>query len=115
MILTRTCTALVATVAAIGSAIAQSPTAMPEFDPVSLCKKQAAAIGQGDWLIKACLDQEQEAYDAMKAQWPGLDSRVKSQCARQSRMIGQGYWMLQACVEQEVEAKQSVEQFKFKR
>ncbi len=51
----------------------------------------------------------------MKAQWPGLDSRVKSQCARQSRMIGQDYWMLQACVEQEVEAKQSVEQFKLKR
>jgi hypothetical protein len=113
--LKRTCTALAAMAAAIGGAVAQSSTAMPEFDPVSLCKKQASAIGQGDWLIKACLDQEQEAYDALKAQWPTLDVRVKSQCARQSRMIGHGYWLLQACVEQEVEAKQSVEQFKFKK
>lgn len=93
----------------------QSGEPVPNFDPVAICKKQAAAIGQGDWLVQACLDQEQTAYDALKAQWPTIDARIKGLCIKQARAIGQGYWLLQACVDQEVEAKQAVQQFKFKR
>lgn len=55
--LSRLVLAVVALTAA-GSAAAQS---LPDFDPVKLCKRQAEAVGQGDWLVKACLDQEQEA------------------------------------------------------
>lgn len=95
-----------------GGAAAQG---LPDLDPVAMCKKQAALVGQGDWLVKACLDQEQAAYDALKAQWDTLPMKTRSICVQQSRLIGQGYWLMQACVEQEVAANKEVEQFQFKR
>jgi len=88
---------------------------LPDLDPIKLCRRQAESIGQGDWMVKACLDQEQEAYDVLNVRWSNIDSKTQALCTKQSQSIGQGYWMIQACVEQEMEAKQNLQNFKFKK
>lgn len=88
---------------------------LPDLDPVKMCRKQAAAIEQGDWLVKACLDQEQEAYDTLKEQWPGLDTKTRQLCVKQARVISSGYWMIQACVAQELQAREELKNFEFKK
>jgi hypothetical protein len=102
-------------VAVLGAAPAVAETAIPNLDPMAMCKRNAAAIQQGDWLVKACLDQEQEAYDALKARWDTLDEKTRKVCIRNSTAIQQGYWLMHACVEQEIEAKAAVDGFEFKR
>lgn len=106
---------LVVVVACFAATASASAQGLPEIDPMALCRRQADMIRQGDWMLKACLDQEQQAYDSLKDAWPTLDAKTKSVCTRQSKAIRQGYWLLHACVEQELEAKKQVQDFRFKK
>lgn len=99
-------------VATAGQASAQE---IPDIDPMKQCRKQTDAVGGGEWLMKACLEQEQAAYDQLKAAWPTLDARTRRQCIGQARAVSLGYWLIQACVEQERSAKEAVQQFKFRK
>lgn len=108
----RAANALFALMIGSGPAFAQS---MPEIDPVAMCKRMVSTVGQSAWLMKACLDQEQQAYDLLKLRWESIDPKARAVCIRQVRTISQGYWLLQACIEQETDAQQAVDKFKFKR
>lgn len=107
---------LVAVIAAVQAVASPALTqALPDLDPMKLCRKQAEAVGQGDWLVKACLDQEQEAYNSLKETWETVDGKTRTMCIKQARAVLQGYWLIQACIEQELEARSEVESFKFKK
>lgn len=97
------------------ASVQASANDLPDIDAVALCRKQAQSVGQGDWLVKACLDQEQSSYDSLKAQWPGLDAKVRGLCTRQARSVNLGYWMILACVDQELASKRAVDEFKFRK
>ena len=90
-------------------------TAIPDLDPVALCKRNAAAIQQGDFIVKACLEQEQDSYNFLKAQWGKLNEQTRRVCIQNAAAIDQGYFLIRACIEQELEAKAAVDGFQFKR
>lgn len=94
---------------------AMAETAIPDLDAIALCKRNAAAIDQGAFVVKACLEQEQESYNALKARWSALDEQTRLVCIQNAAAIDQGYYLIRACVEQEQEAKAAVDGFEFKR
>jgi len=89
--------------------------ALPNYDPVAYCKRVSDMIGKSAWMTKACLDQEQSAYDELKPVWAGLPDPMKQTCQRQASMIGRSYWYLKACVDQESTATKQLEGYKFRR
>jgi hypothetical protein len=95
--------------------LAQVPVGLPDYDPEKFCKKQSATVGGGNFLLKACLEQEQEAYDQIKAQWASLDKKTTQQCRQMANLIGGSYFMLHACIEQELASAEEVGKFKFKK
>jgi hypothetical protein len=106
---------VLATVVAVQPTMAQTPGGMPDYDVEKICKKQGAMMGGGSFLLQACLEQEQSAYDQLKTQWPTLDTKVIQQCRQMATMMGSSYFMLNACVEQELASAEKVAKFKFKK
>jgi hypothetical protein len=102
--------AVVATIA-----FAQTPAGMPDYDVETHCKRQSSVMGGGDFWMKACLMQEQEAYDQLKTAWDKIPERAKKQCRQQASIMGSSYFWLNACVAQEAEANEAVKNFKFKK
>jgi hypothetical protein len=106
---------LLQTVIVATSAIGQSPSGLPYFDPDRHCKRQTSIMGGGSFWMKACLEQEQDAYDQLKASWPTLEAGVKRQCQQQASIMGASYFWLNLCVVQELDSRDAVEGFKFRR
>ncbi len=98
-----------------GSGLAQVPADLPEYDVEKHCQTQAKMMGDSNFMLKACFDQEQGAYDEVKKDWAILDAKIKSTCREQARVTMPSYFMLNACVAQEVRAKEAVGNFKFKK
>lgn len=65
--------------------------------------------------MKACLTQEQDAYDQLKVAWEKTPERTKRQCRQQASIMGASYFWLNACVVQETEASEAVKNFKFRK
>jgi hypothetical protein len=101
-------------VAMVTSASAQD---IPEFNVERHCKSVSAMTGGGAMMLKACYEQEQSTYDAVKAEWPSLDPKSRRHCIGQARILAPpSYMMLHACVQQEMSAKDaSGTGFKLKR
>jgi hypothetical protein len=99
------------------AAAAQGPIGMPDYDVERHCKRQASMFGGGDFWLNACLVQEQDAYDQLKARWSEIwaDPSVMRRCRQQSSMFGASYFWLNACVVQELEAREEVSKFKFRK
>jgi hypothetical protein len=94
---------------------AEPPSELPFYDVEKICRQQSALVGGGDFMHKACLDQEQRSYDELKKDWEGLDKKVKATCREMARVAYPSYFMLNACVAQELKAKEELSNFKFKR
>lgn len=94
---------------------AASAQEIPEFNVERQCKQQASLVGNSNFMLKACYDQEQTSYDAVKSEWVGLDPKIKRTCIAQTKSFLPSYFMLNACIQQEVESRAAVEKFKFKR
>jgi hypothetical protein len=75
----------------------------------------AAMIGDSNFMRKACLDQEQNAYDQVKSDLASLDPGSKRRCREIARIAAPSYFMLNACVAQEVSAREAVKDFKFRK
>jgi len=99
----------------IEQAQAQTPADMPVYDVEKICRQQTNLLQGGDFLLKACLDQEQNSYDELKKGWETLDTKVKAYCRQMARTVLASYFMLNACVAQELKAKEELGSFKFKR
>ena len=88
---------------------------VPEFDVPGHCEKQAETLGNSAFMKKSCLQQEQQSYDTLKADWPGLSSQIKKTCIAQAKSFLPSYFMLNACVQQEVASQKEVDAFQFKK
>lgn len=91
---------------------------IPEFNVERHCKSMAAMGGTGsNFMLKACYEQEQSTYDAVKAEWQNVDGKTRRHCIGMARAIGTpSYFMLHACVQQELSAKESTKDgFKLRR
>jgi hypothetical protein len=64
---------------------------------------------------QGCFQQEQSAYDTLKATWGTVPETMKSHCDRVARFGGGGtYMILQGCIQQEIAAKSSNETSTFR-
>jgi len=72
-------------------------------------------MGGGSFWMKACLEQEQEAYDELKQKWASIDSNTVRLCRRQMSIMGQSYFWLNACIQQELESATALKNFTFRK
>lgn len=94
---------------------AQAPAGLPDFEVEKHCRRQAATLGGGNFWLKACLDQEQDAYDQLKKDWPAHSAATLRRCRSQTAMLGQSYFWLNICLQQEAEATEAVRDYKFRK
>ena len=89
--------------------------APPHYDAEAHCKQVANFGGSySASLDNACLSQEQQAYDALKAQWIDVPVEARSHCDQVASFGGTGsYSLLQACIQQEMQARGSRPKFQY--
>jgi len=94
------------------AAQAESP---PRYDAEASCKEMASLGGSySEFMFNACLDQEQSAYDWLKANWTEFSADARKHCDEMARLGGHGsYFMLQACIQQEERARASRPDFRY--
>ena len=95
--------------------MAQAPPGMPDYNVEKHCKSQSSIMGGGNFWMKSCLDQEQEAYDVLNREWSSLDPETMRHCRQQASVMGQSYFWLNLCLHQEIEATESLKNYKFKK
>jgi hypothetical protein len=85
----------------------------PHYDAEAYCKEVANLGGNySAFMDNACLDQEQKAYDGLKAKWSDLPAEARTYCDEIALFGGKGsYFMLNACIEQEMRARTSRPKF----
>ena len=98
-------------------AAAQPAPAIPTFDPEAYCQRSMRTLNQNSqFLLNACLEQEQASYDLLKESWEATPATIRNHCMRSMRTISiTSYFMLQACVEQEVQSGRANQRFQFRR
>lgn len=99
-------------VVAIVLALLSSPSlaqSLPRFDVDAHCKKIASVSGtHSATLEETCFDMEQDAYDKMKPNWPGVPSSVRAHCEKIAKVGGTGsYTLLDTCIGMELDAAKS--------
>jgi hypothetical protein len=84
-----------------GAAAAQDQP--PRFDVEKYCEGVAGLGGtHSDFLKNSCFDQEQSAYDALKAGWSEVPQRTRTHCAKTAKFAGPGsYWLMKSCIDLE--------------
>ena len=88
---------------------------LPRYDPEKHCKTVAEFGGtySAD-MYNFCIDEEQAAYNGLKARWAEVDGRVQAHCDGVARFGGGGaYEMLRFCVEEEERAMGEKKDFEF--
>jgi hypothetical protein len=90
---------------------------MPHYDPGVYCRQVAGFGGNfSEFMMNACLTQEQAAYNSLKPQWDGLPAAMRNYCDQVAAFGGAGsFFMLNACVEQERKAARANRGFQFQR
>lgn len=88
---------------------------LPRYDAEAYCHNVASASPYYSAILKgACLDKEQESYDAIKLNWSTFPEQARSYCDRVATVSGNGsYTMLKACIEEEMELGSSTRKFRY--
>lgn len=86
---------------------------LPRYDPEGHCRTVAATIGDSEVIRVTCLDQEQEAYNGLKARWAEVPASRVRHCDEVARAIGGSYVILAECIRQEEAAASSGTKFQF--
>lgn len=106
--------AIMAVSLALASAAALADE-MPHYDVEANCKRMAEQTDGGQFMLNACLRQEQTSYDKVKAEWQDLPIEMRNRCDRMAQQTESGYFMLNACIDQERRAAAQNESFTFQR
>lgn len=77
---------------------------LPRYDVEQRCRDTTASVGGGEWLLQGCFDQEQRAYDSLKARWLEIAPTIRGHCEKTVASVGAAYWLLEGCIEQEEQA-----------
>lgn len=89
---------------AAAAAAADDP--LPRFDVAALCEAAAGTLGNSTFARTACVEQEQQSYDGLKARWAALPPEVRTTCQKIAAWTGSGsYIVLGGCVDVELEAR----------
>lgn len=107
-------TALIAALLIATASSAYADTAIPDIDVDKLCADQAKMIEDSSVMQRYCLQEEQQAYDGLKARWTQVPERVRKSCSAQSRFLP-SYVMLDYCVREESDASKQLDDLKFKK
>jgi hypothetical protein len=88
---------------------------IPRFDVEQHCEAVASFGGTYSAMMdRACMQQEQGAYDGLKPQWPDLPETVRAHCTEVAAFGGPGsYLMLESCVHMELDAMEEDGGFKY--
>jgi len=98
--------------AAIG-ATATHAQSMPRYNVESYCQEVSDFSGGSAMIYNGCIDQEQTAYNMLKARWPRLGSQVKSYCDEVASFGGGSYMLLDGCIQMEGDAASGTKSFKY--
>lgn len=94
----------------VGVAHAQE---LPRYDVPAYCKTIAAYGGGSSALYNGCMQNEQTAYDDLKANWAGLSAQIKAYCTEIAAFGGNSYALFQGCVQNETAAADAPTTFKY--
>ncbi len=92
---------------------ATTANATPRYDVASHCKEVAEFGGYSSVIYNACIEQEQTAYDSLKANWDNISSKTTSYCDEIACFGGCSYTILESCIEQETGASNNTTEFKY--
>lgn len=76
----------------------------PRYDVERNCQETVGSVGGGEWLLSGCFDQEQRAYDGLKARWAAISPAIRAYCQETIASVNGGYWLLEGCIAQEERA-----------
>lgn len=104
--------AAVSVLTAVQSAVAQN---VPRYDPEAYCKTLASTGGAYSAIVdNTCIQQEQQAYDALNTTWDTLPAQAQTYCDHLATVGGEGsYIVLQACIQQEMHARSNAAHFHY--
>lgn len=88
---------------------------MPRYDVEKHCD-QIAGFGASysSEMFNFCIDSEQAAYNALRANWDSLSPRIQRHCDQIAAFAGPGsYEMLKFCTEEENSAEANRKTFTF--
>ena len=71
------------------------------------CQRQMASYGAS--IVKVCVDEDIEAYDAL-ARYPAKRRKIVNRCKRQMLSMG-GWSIVKVCVDEDIDAAQALKQY----
>ncbi len=95
------------------AATAVHAQSVPRYNVESYCQEVSDFSGGSAMIYNGCIDQEQTAYNTLKARWSGLGSQVKSYCDEVASFGGGSYMLLEGCIQMEVDAASGTKSFKY--
>jgi hypothetical protein len=107
----------VATIVLVGSITSVPAGELPTYPVEQWCDRVANSSGSRSELIfGGCIQQEQSAYDSLKATWGVLPSQMQSWSDTVAKSGGAGsYLILNGCVQQEQNAGRENSSRQFRR
>ena len=98
-----------------GMATAQ-PNGIPVYPVERWCTKVSESAGRSEVIYGGCMQQEQEAYDALKEAWGDVPNKTRMWCDQVAHSAGSGsYVILKGCIDQEAQARKDNSTRQFKR
>lgn len=79
-------------------------SAPPRYDVPAHCTSVAATVDGSQMIYRGCMQQEQEAYNALKRDWANIPASMRRHCEGVAQAVGGSYSILNACIDQELEA-----------
>lgn len=86
---------------------------VPRFDVEGYCEEVAEFGGGSHSIYSGCIDMEQQAYNRLKSDWPGLSTRIRNYCTEIGTFGGESYSTMQGCVDMETQAASGQSEFSF--
>lgn len=91
----------------ISSYAVAGAASLPEFDVDGYCGRISEITGGSNQIRNTCIQQEQAAYDAMKASWSEIPERTQSYCSQIGSAVGGSYNIMHTCIQQEMGASEA--------
>lgn len=84
---------------------------LPGWDVMAYCEHQNRVLAtESAFMLRACVQQEERAYDILRRDWNTLAAPIRRTCIQQSDVLRlTSYFMLNACVQQELRATQDLQ------
>lgn len=84
---------------------------LPGWDMMAHCEHSNRVLAtESAFMLRACVQQEERAYEILRRDWGGLSGPIRRTCMQQSDVMRiTSYFLLNACVQQELRATQDLQ------